>query len=116
MRFIVAAAALFASLAAHAGNYAECILDKMPGTANVQASFAVVRVCTSEYPTRYTSVLKGEGRGLFGFKNSEACIIKKSRDTVLPGAAFLISAACRCLYDEAFFEGQTCDQEFKPLQ
>ena len=41
-------AAVFVATTAHAGNYAECILDKMPGTANAPAAFAVSRSCTNE--------------------------------------------------------------------
>ena len=85
-------AAVFVATAAHAGNYAECILDKMPGTANAPAAFAVARSCTNEYPGQYGTVERGSGLGLFGFKDPEACIIKKSRDTAQPNAALRIAA------------------------
>ena len=41
-------AAVFVATTAHAGNYAECVLDKMPGTANAPAAFAGSRSCTNE--------------------------------------------------------------------
>jgi hypothetical protein len=39
--WIVAASVMLAAAHAHAGNFAECILDNMPGVANGQAAAAV---------------------------------------------------------------------------
>jgi hypothetical protein len=108
-KFLVAAALMTLSSApAWAGNYAQCILDAMPGVANAQAAFAVNRTCLSESPAGYDGVLKGSGRGLFAFKDSEACIIKRSKDTAQPNAALMIATACRCLYDEPIQRGESC--------
>ena len=109
-------AAVFVATAAHAGNYAECILDKMPGTANASAAFAVARSCANEYQGQYGTVERGSRLGLFGFKDPEACIIKKSRDTAQPNAALMIAAACRCIYAEPEFKGQTCGNPFALVQ
>lgn len=109
-------AAVFVATIAHAGNYAECILDKMPGTANAPAALAVSRSCTNEYLGQYGTVERGSGLGLFGFKDPEACIIKKARATAQPNAAFMIAAACRCLYGEPEFKEQMCGNPFAPLQ
>lgn len=115
-RATVTLAAVFAVTTAHTDNYGECILDNMPGTANAPAAFAVSRSCTNEYPGQYGTVERGSRLGLFGFKDPEACIIKKSRDTVQPNAAFMIAAACRCLYGKPEFKGQTCGNPFSPIQ
>jgi hypothetical protein len=104
----ITVSAIFIVAEAHAGNYAECILDKMPGTSNAPAAFAVSKSCTTEYAGQYGTVERGSGLGLFGFKDPEACIIKRSRDTAQPNAAFMIAAACRCLYGKPEFKGQTC--------
>ena len=98
------------STAAHAGNFAECILDRMPGTANQPAAMAVFRSCGSENPGQYEAIEQGSGLGFFGFKDQDACIIKKSKDTTQSNAAFMISRACRCLYQAPIFKGEMCDQ------
>jgi hypothetical protein len=108
--WIVAASVMLAAAHAHAGNFAECILDNMPGVANGQAAAAVARSCTREYPRQYSGVYKGVGLDWFGFKDSEACIIKKSRDTVQPYAAGMIAAACRCMYEPPAFDKQLCSE------
>jgi len=91
-----------------AENFADCILDKMPGTSNGPAAFAVFKSCTTDHPEKYAAIEKGSGTGWFGFKDQEACIIKKSRDTVQQNAALMIAAACRCLYGGPEFPGQMC--------
>lgn len=95
-------------------DFADCVLDKMPGTSNAAAAAAVYRTCSNDFPRRYSGIYKGVNRGFFAFKDAEACIIKKARDTAQPSAAFMIAAACRCLYDPPEFNGQTCDQPFTP--
>lgn len=93
---------------AWAGNFATCILDKLPGAANQPTHGAVFQVCTKEYPTRYIEVEKGSGRGLFGFKDGASCIMKKARETPFELSAMQIGFACRCLYDAPQFEKQMC--------
>ena len=95
---------------AQAGNFADCILERMPGTANQQAAMAVFRSCGSEHPRQYEAIEQGSGLGFFGFKDQDACIIKKSKDTTQSNAAFMISRACRCLYQTPIFKGEMCDQ------
>jgi len=69
-------ATIFFATTAHAGDFAECILDNMPGTSNVPAALAVYRSCANE--------------------------------TAQANEAFMIAAACRCLYGKPEFKGQTC--------
>lgn len=91
-----------------AGNYAECILDKMPGVSNAPAVYAVTRSCLADFQLQYYAIEKGSGLGWFGFNTPEECIIKKSRDTVQQNAAMVISYACRCLYEKPKFSGERC--------
>ncbi|GAB2531219.1 hypothetical protein [Simplicispira piscis] len=86
---------------AFAGNYAECIIDKMPGVANDTAATAVYQMCKSEYPGTINSVPQGSGRGMFSFKSGAECTAKKAGDTRSNQAAHMIGVACRKLYDEA---------------
>lgn len=93
---------------AMAENFADCILDKMPGTSNRSAALAVFKSCATDHPEKYAAIEKGSGSGWFGFKDQEACIIKKSRDTVQQNAVFMIAAACRCLYGKPELPVQMC--------
>lgn len=87
-------------LYAAAGNYATCLLDKLPGLENDQASGAANTLCTSEYPGGFQAVPQGEGRGLLGYDSGAECALEESGDTRSPGAAYLIRAACNRLYDK----------------
>lgn len=107
--FMAACLALWHSGNALAENFADCILDKMPGTANAPAAFAVSRSCSADYPSQYYAIEKGSGLGWFGFNTPEECIIKKSRDTVQQNAAMGIAVACRCLYEKPSFPGEECE-------
>lgn len=107
------------SITANAGDYATCVLDKMPGSVNQAFTGSVHNECISEYPLGIYGIIKGSGRGLFGFKDGNTCIQKKAKDTPHPQAAMMISAACRCLYNEASFEREACaykPQNFTPIQ
>lgn len=95
-----------------ASNFADCILDKMPGVSNGAASAAVFQSCGQEYQDRYEGVVRGSGKGLFGFKDGNACVVKLAKETVFQPAATAIAVACRCLYDDPQFRGQTCANFF----
>ena len=105
---------LLAAAPAFAGNFATCILDKMPGTQNGATHAAVVQSCGQEHPARYSGVIKGDGRGLFGFSDGNACIIKKAPSTSYQPAAGAIAFACRCLYEKPVIEGANCSSDFDP--
>lgn len=83
-----------------ASNYAECLLDKMPGTQNDVAAAAVNQVCLGEHPGGIQAVPQGSGRGMFGFKSGAECTAKKAGETRSNQAAAMIGVACRRLYDE----------------
>lgn len=111
IRWIIAALTL-ATTPAWAGNFATCVLDKMPGVQNAATSMAVMQTCRSEHPSWYSGVEKGSGRGIFGFSDGNACIIKKAASTPFQPAATAIAIACRCLYDKASQDGQMCANFF----
>lgn len=96
---IVVVAILQCGLAA-AGNYAECLLEKMPDVKSDAMRYAVMRTCATEFSGRLSSVERGAGRGLFGFKSGDACVLKKAANIGYQPAASAIAVACRCLYDE----------------
>ena len=97
--------------AVQAGDFATCILDKMPGTSNGAAQAAIHRSCIAEYPGGFTAIKRGSGRGIFGFKDQNACVIKKAKDTPWQYAAGAISIACFCLYKVPDFDGDMCSYQ-----
>lgn len=92
-------APLLFSTSAVAGNYATCILDRMPGTQNDAVMRAVVQICSKKYPGRFEFVPQGHGRGWFGYDSGVECAAKEAAKTPNNNAAHLISIACRRLYD-----------------
>lgn len=95
--FICVAAVL--PLPALAGNFATCLLDKLPAVQNDVAANAAYQACNSAYPGGFPSVPQGVGRGWFSPTSAE-CTLKKAGDTRSNRAAVLIGMACRRLYDE----------------
>lgn len=81
-------------------NYAECVLDTLPGTSNYAVHTTKIKACRTKHPEVYRGILHGSGRGWFSFKNADQCIIKKASNTPYQPSAAVIAAACRCLYDE----------------
>ncbi|AMO36400.1 hypothetical protein [Thauera humireducens] len=90
--------ATFPSLAL-AGNYAECILDVVPGVQNDPAAYAAHQVCLSKFPGGIQAVKQGSGRGFFAYDSGAECTLKKAGDTRSQSGAAMISASCRKLYD-----------------
>lgn len=99
-RLIFVPALLVCPAVALAANFATCLLDRLPGTANDVAASAALQVCLSAYPGGFTSVEQGAGRGWLNRQTGAECTLKKAGDTRSTKAASLIGAACRKLYDE----------------
>ncbi|MFI8608490.1 hypothetical protein ACIGFL_09215 [Pseudomonas sp. NPDC077649] len=108
-KLIITAALLAASGLAQAGNYATCLLDKLPGLENDHAASAAVQVCRAKYPGGLESVQKGSGRGVFSFDSGADCALSKSGDTRSRDAAYMIRASCNRLFDEPNFFDQFDD-------
>lgn len=89
-----------ASTHANAGNYAECLLDKLPGASNQVVTTATVRICSKKYPAMFQGVKYGTGLSIFGFgySNPDECTADKAKDTQSHSAAALIRSACMRLY------------------
>lgn len=94
--------------AAFAGNYAECLLDKLPGSENETFTSAAANACAQEYPGLFYTIKKGDGQGIFGFSDRNSCVLKKSKDTKNQRAATLIYWACECLYEAPFPGNEMC--------
>ena len=92
-------AALLPSIAT-AGDFATCLLDKLPGVQNDVAAQAVYQVCNAKHPGAFGPVKQGSGRGWFSYSSGADCTMKKAGETRSFRAAGLIGVACRRLYDE----------------
>lgn len=99
MKQYIYLAALVFSTTAEAGNFATCILDRMPGTQNDAVMRAVFQICSQKYPGRFEFIPQGQGRGWFGYDSGVECAAKEAAKTPNNRAANLISIACRRLYD-----------------
>lgn len=91
---LLAAAPAFA-----AGNFAECIIDRMPGAQNDAVAGAIFRTCLAEHPGGLDAVPQGSGRGWFGYESGNECIIKKGEKIVSRNGGNMLTGACNKLYD-----------------
>lgn len=97
--FTIVALLAFSGLA-QAGNYATCLLDKLPGVQNQAATSAAIRMCQTDHPGGMVKVPQGDSRGFFAsFRSGSECTLEKSKDTRFVPATQLISSACHRLYD-----------------
>lgn len=89
---------------ATAGNYAECLLDKLPGTSSSIATVATINACAKKYPDRLDGVKYGAGLSLFGFGYSspDECAADKAKNTPNNQAAAQIMQACIRLYTKEY--------------
>ncbi|WP_124208115.1 hypothetical protein [Pseudomonas aeruginosa] len=83
-----------------AGDYATCILDKMPEVQNDQAARVVISLCAGQYPNALLEVEQGSGRGLLGYKSGRDCMMAIGKETPSNLAGRMIFIACSKLYDE----------------
>lgn len=95
-------------------NYAECLLDNMPGIANAQAHAAAQQLCLRAHPDGFSAIQRGGGRGLFSRQTPEQCTLSKARDTQWPGSASMIRQACECLYVQPQTPLRMCDGSLAP--
>ena len=93
-------------------NFAECILENMPGVSNESARSAVHRQCKKQYPNKLKEIKQGSGLGFNStFKSRDECVIEKNRNTLNKNAAININLACYCLYEKPTFKNQLCEYE-----
>lgn len=87
---------------AMADNFAECLLDKLPGVQNRQATIAAANVCGERYPERLTGVEWGAGRGfIFSKYDSPTDCFQAKANAVQDGLAIgWIRQSCARLYGQ----------------
>lgn len=96
LSFVVAAPAFAAG-----SNFAECIIDRMPGAQNDAVAGAIFRTCLAEHPGGLDAVSQGSGRGWFSYESGNECIIKKGEKIISRNGGNMLTGACNKLYDPA---------------
>lgn len=99
MKKLAALLCLVAAPAFAAENFAECIVDRMPGAQNDAVAGAIYRTCEAEFPGGIDSVPQGAGRGWFSYKSGNECIIKKGEKIISRNGGYMLTAACNKLYN-----------------
>lgn len=103
-RYLVCLIAVLVACVNHASNaalfgpdnYAECLLENLPGIRNDVAVTEVVRKCLSEFPEGFDGV---EPRtSIFGQRTWSECTLEYGREISAERGARLVRAACRRLY------------------
>lgn len=100
-RLLLPLAMLAATPTVFAGNFAECLLDNLPGVRNGPAIGAALKLCSEKYPSKWNGVQQGSGRGLLArFDSGSECTLEVGRDITVQQGAFLVAKSCKLLYDE----------------
>lgn len=101
LQVAIAITALSLTSTAYADNFADCLLEKLPGVQSQPVTNAALQICRKEHPSGWASVEQGSGRGIFSaYDSGYECALDVGRNTQQRQAAFLITKACKLLYDE----------------
>lgn len=96
----LSAAVLAAFIYANKGpdSFAECLLEKLPGTVSDASALGSISVCKSNHPGGMDSHSKGSGFGLLGYKDRFECMSIEAKYTRSKDASKVIGRACNHLY------------------
>lgn len=101
--------ALLSGCSSQPKNFAECILENMPGVSNESARSAVYRKCRADFPKMMYEIKKGSSLGLLSdIKSRDECVIQNNKMTLNRNATININTACSCLYETPRFENEMC--------
>lgn len=101
--------ALLSGCSSQPKNFAECVLDNMPGIGNQIARDQVHSYCKSNFPDMYYTTKKGYESGLFAkYSDKAKCTIEKSKNTLNSNAVINIKKACNFLYEKPQFKNEMC--------
>lgn len=86
------------------GTYEECLLDRLPGTANDSAAKIIMQSCLDRFPRPTTPPsiwAEDEKQKKSGFFHPSAqdCALKYGKSTPSPLAGRAIVAACHIIYE-----------------
>lgn len=89
-------------------NFAECIIQNMPGTSSDQIRGLVHSECRTAHPHMYYEIAQGSGRGITGYSDERECTIALAKETSNQAAVVNIRQACSCLYSKPSVKDQRC--------
>lgn len=112
---IITITLLFTGCSSNYNNYAECILENMPGVTNESSRHAITQKCGSEFPEGMNTIQQGQNLGLFSkYDNKNECVIDLNKSTSHPNAARQVNRACYCLYEKPSWDGEMCGYKNVP--
>lgn len=79
-------------------DFGDCILDRMPGTANDIAAGQIYAACVEKFP-RAADDIKKETGTFAKYKNGRECVIANAKNTSSPIAAKVITSVCFAKYE-----------------
>lgn len=87
---------------AHAGilgsaNFSECVLSRMPGSANDIVALEIAAKCGREFPAN--AVVEKQNGFFAAFSSGADCTVRKARETVSTIGSRIIQAQCYRLYE-----------------
>lgn len=95
---LIAALAAFIYSNRSPDSFAECLLEKMPGTVSDISALGSLSVCRSNHPGGMDDQSKGSGIGLLGHKGRFECMSIEAKHTRSEDASHAIGRACNHLY------------------
>lgn len=97
---MIALALTMSPTIAFAGNFATCLLDKLPGVQNDSTAMAINKLCLDKYPDGLTWIERGSGRGFLSYDSGAECAAKKGASTPSNAGGRMIFVACNVLYNK----------------
>ena len=79
-------------------SFAECLLERLPGTVSDISALGSISVCKNKHPGGMDKQSEGSGFGLLGYKDRFECMSIEARSTRSRDASKAIGRACNHLY------------------
>lgn len=79
-------------------SFAECLLERLPGTVSDISALGSISVCKNNHPGGMDKQSEGSGFGLLGYKDRFECMSIEARSTRSRDASKAIGRACNHLY------------------
>lgn len=95
---LIAALAVFIYANKSPDSFAECLLDKLPGTVSDVSALGSISVCRNSHPGGMDKQSEGSGFGLLGYVDRFECMSVEARNTRSEDASSIIARACNHLY------------------
>lgn len=105
-------ALLLSGCSAEPKNFAECVLEKIPGANSEIVRLSAYQQCRSTFDEMFYEIQKGSNTGIFSnYSDGQECLLDKSKGLMHKNSVINIKMACSCLYDKPKVEGEMCSYE-----